>query len=204
MAAALYVLLVPVVADYFASLNVTWPTYDHIGIQIREMVVRGIAAFFPAVFGLLYIEKRWNVAPEAKMAIVFSTACIVFVWSMFVNLFHICISILQQEHEIQTTSKTSSAVLAYFPELIYVLIYSVSPAVVVIVLSVLRERGAVQVRKSIYGAVLFGLVFFLAQWGFELQAQWENKYYWHQGLLGVVLGFVTLMAAEAWRGGDSQ
>ena len=160
LVAAVYVVLVPAAAEFFAKLEIVWPKYGHLGIQMRELVVRGLAAFFPAAFGLLYIEKRWHRVPEARKAIVFSTVCIVVIWSTIVNVFHVYISILQQRWSIQKTVGGAEFVAGLFPEFVYVLNYSIAPAAIIVVLNLLPERGKLHVRKSVIGAILFGLIFF--------------------------------------------
>lgn len=202
LVAAIFVVVVPAVGNYFELPKTMWPKYDHIGISIREVVVRGLGAFFPAAFGLMYIEKRWDRVPEARSAIVFSTICIVLIWCTIVNLFHVLISLIQHYWDIQETVDGAEVVAGMLPEFVYVLTYSIAPAVIVVALSLLPERGRLEVRKSVIGAVLFGLSLLFAHWLFEVQSGWDFGYYWHQGLLGVVLGYATLMAAGTWTNRD--
>lgn len=200
-----YASLVPLLAfaptarDLLELLKAVWPEYQHLRIQLREIGVRGIAGVLPTVAALLYIEYRWHSILVMKYAVVFTASIIVLVWSVVVNSIDMGIYLAQiatatGEYEILYVP---GIVFDRRPELYHVLTYSSVPAVCTFLVGIVVRNGHLHTWGALLGALIFGLGFFLAQWTFETTANWEGiNYFWHQGLMGFVLGCGGLLAVS--------
>ena len=192
-----YVALVPLAAEYFHSLEIAWPEYQHTAIQLREIGVRTFAAFLPVVVATIYMQSGWIRFGEMKGSVIYTIASAVFLWCLFVNFLNISIYLLQVDFRTGGFSWAleENAVAGISPEVTHIVAYSIVPSVAVVAILLTPHSGQLDRWKSILGALIFGVGFLLAQMLFEYQAKWDNYYFWHQGLLGLILGFAGLAPA---------
>ena len=193
---------VPLAGEILSSFKVVWPEYGALQGHLREIGVRAVGGVLPTIAALLYIEYRWDSIHIMRYAGIFTVSIIVFAWCGFVNLVNSGILLIQISTETGGFEITHvpNMVANLLPELYYAIAYSGVPTVCTFVMGMVIRNGHLNTWAALLGAFIFGAGFFWAQWTFESAVDdWTINYFWHQGLLGFVLGCGGLLPVSLGR-----
>ena len=190
---ALYVGIVPAGSVFLGEKpSVTWPSPEESMDLGRSVLETSLATILPLVLGIVFFAKRRENVEETKtqaLVIVFS---IVFFISLVVNFLVLVLKkFLRYIGEASRTVSTSEYFLQ-FPEFVYLFAHSLIPGLAVVAISLVDADKILSRRDVGFGVGIVTGGHLLAYLAFELAGAYDIKFYWHQGLLGLVLSAAAL------------
>ena len=189
----LYVGIAPSASKFFEARNIEWPRYASIGSLVHGVVQMVLATVLPMIIGIFLFVRRAEMKKETVVQTVTVVFVIVFLSSLVINapfVFQQRLEIFLGIGELKSTSEPGFGGRA---ELFYVFVHSLIPCLVVLVIAIVDPEETLSVWDIVIAVVLVTSGHFLAYVAFELVADAQWGFYWHQALLSIVLATSALV-----------
>ena len=205
----LYLVSAPFAAEYVNRLGVGWPQKGHLDDLFWSMISVVFATIFPAVFGFTLFCKRIEYEKDSSETFAQSLLIVlslVFFASIFVNFLSIYRNILQ----VYIGEKQGTVTHLELSEWIYIITHSLVPCLAISAVAAVNHavsadtKSMLKLPQIMAAIITMSVGHFLSQMIFEFSAGKDWNYYWHQGVLALVLSVASLATfAIFWNDPDS-
>ena len=189
----LYIGIVPSLFKLFDGSNIVWPSYEEIDSLIDSLSLVVLATIVPMLFGILFLQRSSNGSGKTEVRKHFVLFSAVFLLSLFVNFFHAAMTRILAMVGYLDSDKETRDVFIEFPEAFFIFSHSLIPSAAVLAVASV-SKGKLLRQASIATAIAVVTVGHLLCYAvFELIAEKNWNFFWHQGLLGFVLSAASLI-----------
>ena len=196
----LYIAIVPMAQNYFSINEASWPHRDEMSSLVYNVLLVSLGTTFAMVAGILLYAKRADEEGKMSRQALMGVITIVFLLSLMIHLPGMVL--LRFEYAIGLLIGEASEYFG-FPEFVYILTHSLIPCLGVLVLVVVDPKDILSRWDILVMIVVVSIGHIFAYAAYEISANVDWKYYWHQGLLAAVVnGSALAILSTFWKAPD--
>jgi len=192
----LYVGITPMAAEFFGAHEITWPKYEYFSDLAWSIAWVTLATIIPTIVGVLFFARRSENLHETRTQTLFMVLSLVFLFSLVVNFTFMVPWLI----EVYVGERAGSDAGFGFPEFVYLFTHSLIPGFAVMAIALVDPQKILSRTDIIFAVGVICLGHLLAYLTFELAADMNIAYYWHQALLGFVLSTAALLILAVFCG----